>query len=56
MFMQNPLKTAMPEVFALHDMDVGQIDKIKQSIKLHDETPFKHKARPIHPNDLEAVR
>ncbi|KAI5618057.1 hypothetical protein C0J50_22646 [Silurus asotus] len=47
---------AMPEVFALHDMDVGQTDKVKHSIKLHDETPFKHIARPIHPNDLEAVR
>ncbi len=47
---------AMPEVFALHDMDVGQTSKVKHTIKLHDETPFKHKARPIHPNDLEAVR
>lgn len=47
---------AMPEVFALHDMDVGQTSKVKHTIKLHDETPFKHKARPIRPNDLEAVR
>ncbi len=36
-------------------MDVGHTDKVQHSIKLHDETPFKHKARPIHPNDLEAV-
>ncbi len=47
---------AMPEVFAMHDMDVGHTDKVQHSIKLHDETPFKHKARPIHPNDLEAFR
>lgn len=47
---------AMPEVFAFHDMDVGHTDKVRHSIKLQDETPFKHKARPIHPNDLEAVR
>lgn len=47
---------AMAGVFALHDMDVGQTSKVKHTIKLHDETPFKHKARPIHPNDLEAVR
>lgn len=47
---------AMPEVFAMHDMDVGHTDKFQHSIKLHDETPFKHKARPIHPNDLDAIR
>lgn len=29
---------------------------MKHNIKLHDETPFKHRARPIHPQDLEAVR
>lgn len=46
----------MSEVFALHDFDVGRTDKVKHSIKLHDNTPFKHRARPIHPDDFEAVR
>lgn len=46
----------MSEVFAIHDFDVGQTDKVKHSIKLHDNTPFKHRARPIHPDDFEAVR
>ena len=46
----------MPDVFAQHDLDFGHTDKIKHHIKLSDETPFKHKARPIHPQDTEAVR
>ncbi|KAK7883207.1 hypothetical protein WMY93_029381 [Mugilogobius chulae] len=46
----------MPEVFAHHDLDFGCTSKVKHSIKLHDPTPFKHRARPIHPQDLEAVR
>lgn len=46
----------MSEVFAMHDFDVGRTDKVKHSIKLHDNTPFKHRARPIHPDDFEAVR
>lgn len=46
----------MPEVFAHHDLDFGRTSKVKHSIKLHDPTPFKHRARPIHPQDLEAVR
>lgn len=46
----------MPEVFAQNDLDFGRTDQVKHNIKLSDETPFKHKARPIHPNDLEAVR
>lgn len=46
----------MPEVFAHHDLDFGCTDKVKHHIKLHDETPFKHHARPIHPQDIEAVR
>lgn len=29
---------------------------MKHHIKLCEETPFKHHARPIHPQDLEAVR
>ena len=48
--------SAMPEVFALHELDFGCTDKVKHRIKLHDETPFKHRARPIHPQDIEAVR
>lgn len=48
--------TKIPEVFALSDMDFGRTDRVKHHIKLHDETPFKHRARPIHPRDIEAVR
>ncbi|KAL7868574.1 hypothetical protein SRHO_G00099580 [Serrasalmus rhombeus] len=47
---------AMPEVFALHDSDFGRTDKVKHQIKLSDETPFKHRPRPIRPQDLDAVR
>ncbi|XP_037831365.1 uncharacterized protein LOC119616983 isoform X4 [Kryptolebias marmoratus] len=47
---------SMPEVFSHHDMDFGCTDAVKHAIKLSDETPFKHRARPIHPQDLEAVR
>lgn len=46
----------MPEVFALHDMDYGHTDKVKHCIKLSDETPFKHHPRPIHPQDIDAIR
>lgn len=46
----------MPNVFAQHDLDFGRTDKIKHYIKLNNETPFNHKARPIHPQDIEAVR
>uniref|UniRef100_A0A3P9ITK5 Gypsy retrotransposon integrase-like protein 1 n=1 Tax=Oryzias latipes TaxID=8090 RepID=A0A3P9ITK5_ORYLA len=46
----------MPEVFAQHDLDFGCTSKVKHHIKLLDQTPFKHRARPIHPKDLEAVR
>lgn len=46
----------IPEVFALNDMDFGRTDRVNHQIKLHDETPFKHRARPIHPRDIEAVR
>lgn len=46
----------IPDVFALSAMDFGCTDKVKHHIKLHDETPFKHRARPIHPRDIEAVR
>lgn len=46
----------MPEVFSLHPQDFGCTDKVKHRINLVDETPFKHRARPIHPEDLEAVK
>ncbi|KAG1946284.1 interleukin-1 receptor accessory protein-like 1-A [Pimephales promelas] len=47
---------SMPEVFAQNDTDFGRTDKVKHHIKLSDETPFKLRARPIHPHDVEAVR
>ncbi|XP_043094871.1 uncharacterized protein LOC122345103, partial [Puntigrus tetrazona] len=50
------LLNSMPEVFALNDMDYGHSDKVKHRIKLRDETPFKQRARPIHPQDISAVR
>ena len=46
----------IPEVFSQHDLDFGRTDRVKHHIRLHDETPFKHRARPIHPRDIEAVR
>lgn len=46
----------LPEVFSLHDLDFGHAKAVKHHIKLHDQTPFKHRPRPIHPQDLEAVR
>lgn len=47
---------SMSEVFAHHDLDFGHTDKVKHHIKLSDETPFKHRARPIHLQDVDAVR
>lgn len=46
----------MPEVFAQHDLDFGRMDQVRHHIKLSDDTPFKLRARPIHPQDIEAVR
>uniref|UniRef100_A0A3B3I4L9 Gypsy retrotransposon integrase-like protein 1 n=1 Tax=Oryzias latipes TaxID=8090 RepID=A0A3B3I4L9_ORYLA len=48
--------TQMSDVFSHHDLDFGCTNQIKHQIHLHDPTPFKHRARPIHPNDIEAVR
>lgn len=53
--MNNKLNS-LQEVFAQHDLDFGRTDRIKHCINLNDETPFKHRARPIHPLDIEAVR
>ncbi|KAL0160010.1 hypothetical protein M9458_043735, partial [Cirrhinus mrigala] len=46
----------MHDVFAKHDADFGRTDKVTHHIKLSDDTPFKQRARPIHPQDIEAVR
>lgn len=48
--------SSMPEVFALHESDFGRTDKVKHQIKLSNKTPFKHRPRPIRPQDLDAVR
>ncbi|CAI5672770.1 unnamed protein product [Oreochromis niloticus] len=48
--------SSMPEVFAQHDLDFGRTDQVRHHIKLSDDTPFKLRARPIHPRDIEAVR
>ncbi len=48
------LVNSMPDVFALHDLDYGHTDKVKHHINLIDNTPFKQ--RPIHPQDVDAVR
>lgn len=50
------LLNSMPDVFALNDLDYGHTDKVKHRIKLNDDTPFNHQARPIHPQDVDAVR
>lgn len=44
------------DVFAQHDLDFGHTSKVKHHIHLRDETPFKQRSRPIHPDDYEAVR
>ncbi|XP_055015845.1 xylosyl- and glucuronyltransferase LARGE1-like [Boleophthalmus pectinirostris] len=46
----------IPEVFSHHDLDFGRTDCVRHHIRLHDETPFKHRARPVHPRNIEAVR
>ena len=48
--------TEVSDVFSHHDLDFGCTDRVKHHIRLHDDTPFKHRARPIHPHDIEAVR
>lgn len=50
------LLNSMPEVFSQHDMDFGYTNKVKHHIKLSDNTPFKQGARPIHPQDVDAVK
>lgn len=48
------LLNSMLEVFS--HMDFGHTNKVKHHMKLSDNTPFKHRARPIHPHDVNAVR
>ena len=47
---------SIPEVFASGDLDYGHTTAVKHKIRLSDPTPFKQRARPIHPSDYEAVR
>lgn len=44
------------DVFAQHELDFGHATKVKHHIKMKDDTPFKQRSRPIHPQDYEAVR
>ena len=43
-------------LFALKDMDLGETDKVKHSIKLTDYTPFKERYRCIPPQQYEEVK
>ena len=43
-------------LFALKDMDLGQTDKVKHSIKLDDYMPFKQRYRHIPPHQYEEVK
>lgn len=47
---------SVSDAFALSDLDFGHTTEIKHRICLSDPTPFKHRPRPIHPSDYEAVR
>ncbi len=47
---------SMPEVFSLHDLDYGHTENVKHQIQLSDETPFKYRAQPIYPQDVDTVR
>lgn len=44
------------DVFSQNDLDFGHATHIRHHINLKDETPFKQRSRPIHPNDYEAVK
>ena len=43
-------------LFALKDMDLGRTDKVKLSIKLDNNTPFKERYRCIPPHQYEEVK
>uniref|UniRef100_A0A3Q2XXG7 Gypsy retrotransposon integrase-like protein 1 n=1 Tax=Hippocampus comes TaxID=109280 RepID=A0A3Q2XXG7_HIPCM len=47
---------SISEVFALDEVSYGHTTAVKHQIRLHDETPFKERPRPIHPSDREAVK
>lgn len=47
---------SIPEVFVTGDLDHGHTTAVKHKISLSDPTPFKQRARPIHPSDYEVVR
>lgn len=40
-------------VFAHHDLDFGHASQVKHHIRLQDQTPFKQRAQPIHPQDVD---
>ena len=46
---------AMPEVFTQHDLDFGRTGEVKHHIKMSNDATFKQRARPIHPQDVDAV-
>ena len=43
-------------LFALKDLDLDKIDKVKHSIKLTNNTPFKEKYRRIPPHQYVEVK
>ena len=47
---------SIPEVFAVDELSLGHTKAVKHHIRLHDQTPYKERPRPIHPSDREAVR
>lgn len=47
---------SISEVFAVDDLSHGHTTAVRHHIRLHDETPFKERPRPIHPSDGEAVK
>ena len=47
---------SIPEVFAVDELSFGHTTSVKHHIRLHDQTPFKERSRPIHPSDREAVK
>ena len=56
---QNEIKDLIIEygsLFALKDMDLGKTGKVKHSIKLTDNTPFKVRYRRIPPHQYEEVK
>jgi transposase InsO family protein len=44
------------DVFSQHDLDVGETSEVQHRIRLTNDTPFKERARPIPPGDLNDAR